>query len=58
VRRTLWPLTAFGMAFMVAVIGAGCGGTQSSLARLRVRSEPSSSPSRFSSPSLAALSGY
>jgi hypothetical protein len=31
VRRTLWPLAAaFGMVVMVAVIAAGCGGTQSS----------------------------
>ena len=29
-RRTLWPLAAFGMVVMAAVIGAGCGGTQSS----------------------------
>ena len=29
-RRTLWPLAAFGGAVMVAVIAAGCGGTQSS----------------------------
>ena len=28
--RTLWPLAAFGTAVMVAVVGAGCGGTQSS----------------------------
>jgi hypothetical protein len=30
VRRTLWPLAAFGRVVMVAVIAAGCGGTQSS----------------------------
>jgi hypothetical protein len=30
VRRTLWPLAAFGIVVMVAVIAAGCGGTQSS----------------------------
>ena len=29
-RRTLWPLAAFGRVVMVAVIAAGCGGTQSS----------------------------
>ena len=26
-RRTLWPLAALGMVVMVAVVGAGCGGT-------------------------------
>jgi len=30
VRRTLWPLAALGIVVMAAVIGAGCGGTQSS----------------------------
>jgi hypothetical protein len=30
VRRALWPLAAFGRVAMVAVIAAGCGGTQSS----------------------------
>jgi hypothetical protein len=30
VRRTLWPLAAFGVVVMVAVIAAVCGGTQSS----------------------------
>jgi hypothetical protein len=30
VRRTLWPLAAFGIVVVVAVIAAGCGGTQSS----------------------------
>ena len=29
-RRTLWPLAALGIVVMAAVIGAGCGGTQSS----------------------------
>jgi hypothetical protein len=29
-RRTLWPLAASGIVVMVAVIAAGCGGTQSS----------------------------
>ena len=29
-KRTLWPLAAFGTAVMVAVVDAGCGGTQSS----------------------------
>ena len=29
-RRTLWPPAAFGRVVMVAVIAAGCGGTQSS----------------------------
>ena len=29
-RRTLWPLAVFGRVVMVAVIAAGCGGTQSS----------------------------
>jgi hypothetical protein len=28
--RTLWPPAAFGMAVIVAMIAAGCGGTQSS----------------------------
>ena len=28
--RTVWPPAAFGMAVVVAVVGAGCGGTQSS----------------------------
>ena len=28
--RTLWPPAAFGMAVVVAMIAAGCGGTQSS----------------------------
>jgi ABC-type antimicrobial peptide transport system permease subunit len=30
VRRTLWPLAAVGIVVVVAVIAAGCGGTQSS----------------------------
>jgi hypothetical protein len=30
VRRTLWPLAAFGRVVMVAVIAAGCGCTRSS----------------------------
>ena len=29
-RRTLWPLAAFGRVVMVAVTAAGCGGAQSS----------------------------
>ena len=29
-RRTLWPLAAFGIVVVVALIAAGCGGTQSS----------------------------
>jgi hypothetical protein len=41
VRRTLWPLAAFGMAFMVAVIGAGCGGTQSNRRDRNLRALPS-----------------
>ena len=29
-RRTLWPLAAFGIVVVVALIAAGCGGSQSS----------------------------
>jgi hypothetical protein len=29
-KRTLWPLAASGIVVMLAVIAAGCGGTQSS----------------------------
>ena len=29
-RKRLWPLAALGVVFVVAAVGAGCGGTQSS----------------------------
>jgi hypothetical protein len=34
-RRTLWPLAAFGIAVVVAVIAAGCGGTHLLAADIR-----------------------
>ena len=29
-RRTLWPLAAFGIVVVIALTAAGCGGAQSS----------------------------
>jgi hypothetical protein len=58
VRRTLWPLAAFGMVVMVAVIAAGCGGTQSSSGTSTAAAAETSSSSNSSSNNNNSTAGH